>query len=558
MAELNSTIIEKVWLSATNDFQQRIPDPTQGSIDATIDAIMDPMNKQYYNQFIDALVMRIGDTYVHQQTFRNPLAVFKKSRMRYGSTLQEIIPKWIRAHSYVDDAEDVFKTARPDVGAWYHSQNRRDRYDITINRDELRTAFTEEGGLNRLVASILEVPMNSDEYDEYCIMKQLIAFYEHNWGFYKHHITAVTNESTAKAFLKSARAYAGKLQFPSCLYNSGKIEDIPVFVKPSELVLIITPEVQASIDVDALAVLFNVEKAEIKYRTILIDEFPINGAQALLTTEDFFMCKDTEYETTSAYNPKTLGTNYFLHHWGIYSVSPFVPAILFTTGNATTINTVTQSLSALSIEIYDDTPAPGDVTPINASLTGTLLNTDNSSYSGPIKLAPKACLFDVAITRGQTGVQGVYTITVGGTLASGNKITIDGTVTTLNSTSAASASAAATAVASAMSGNTNYTVTSSSEVITLTEKSGKYGIGMPSYSITSTAGTLTGAITTAGVSTTAQVADAETYVDFDGKLHVGKKLLANDVITVNATSTYVNPSGDTSTLTASDTATVTV
>ena len=322
MAVDNSTIITHAWLSGTNDFQQRIPDPTQHGIDATIDALLDPMNKQYFNQFLDVLVMRIGDTYVHQQQFRNPLAVFKKSMMRYGSTMQEIIPKWIRAHAYIDDAEDVFKMARPDVAQWFHSQNRRDRYDITINSDELRTAFTEEGGLNRLVASILGVPMNSDEYDEYRIMLQLIAQYEDKWGFYKQQVSAINSEATAKAFLKQLRTYAGKLRFPNTIYNNGAVPDVPLFVRPEELVLFITPEVQASIDVDALAVLFNMDKADVQQRTILIDEFPIPNVQALLTTEDFFMCRDTEYTTTSAYNPKTLGTNYFLHHWGIYSVSP--------------------------------------------------------------------------------------------------------------------------------------------------------------------------------------------------------------------------------------------
>lgn len=407
MAVDNSTILAHAWLQGTNDYQQRIPDPTQHGVDATIDALLDPMNKQYFNQFIDVLIMRIGDTFVHQQTFRNPLRVFKKSLMRYGSTMQEIIPKWIRAHSYVDDAEDVFKMARPDVAQWFHSQNRRDRYDITINRDELRTAFTEEGGLNRLVSSILDVPMNSDEYDEYRIMLQLIAQYEQKWGFYKQQVSAINSEATAKAFLKQLRTYAGKLQFPNTIYNNGAIPDVPMFVKPSELVLFITPEVQASIDVDALAVLFNMEKAEVQQRTILIDEFPIPNVQALLTTEDFFMCRDTEYTTTSAYNPKTLGTNYFLHHWGIYSVSPFVPAILFTTAAGTTVPTYTQSLTAITAAIADATPHAGEKTAITVTLTGTFVDGDSASVLDGlhgVKLAPEAVTYEIGITRDGDGV----------------------------------------------------------------------------------------------------------------------------------------------------------
>lgn len=398
MATNNATILNKIWLSGTNDFQQRIPEPTQTNIKEVVDALFEPMNRQYYNQFMDALIMRIGDVYVHSQEWRNPLAVFKKSRMTYGNTLQEIIPKWVRAHAYVDDAEDVFKMARPDVATWYHSVNRRDMYDITINDIELRTAFDSEDGLARLVAGLLNAPMNSDEYDEYRIMLQLIAFFENEYGFYKHSLSALpSDDATGKEFLKAVRAYAGKLQFPNTIYNSAQIEDVPVFAKPTELVLLITPDIQATIDVDTLSAVFQLEKAEMKVRTILVDEFPLptNDAVALLTTEDFFMCKDTVYETTSMYNPKTLGTNYFLHHWGIYSVSPVVPAILFTVGNGTSNTIVTQTVTGMSATIENATPDKGEQTGITIALTGTL----NPANAGGIKVAPDAATYEVAVTR---------------------------------------------------------------------------------------------------------------------------------------------------------------
>ena len=402
MAENNSTILTDVWLHSTNDFQQRIPEPTQSNIDATVSAIFDPMNNAYYNQFIDNLILRIGSTYVHQSSFTNPLAVFKKEKMMYGNTLQEIIPKWIKAHSYVDDAEDVFKMARPDVASWYHSQNRRDRYDITINEIELKNAFTEEYGLNRLVSSILQVPMNSDQYDEFLIMKQLIAIYEHNWGFYKHQLSGVpSDEATGKEFLKAVRTYARKLTFPNTIYNSGEIEDVPIFVKRSELVLLITPEIESSIDVDTLAGVFQLDKAELSYRTIVLDEFPLPSDEcvAILTTEDFFQCRDTVYENRSQYNAKTLGTNYFLHHWGIYSVSPFVPAIMFTTKAGTVIPTVTQNATGITATIEDAQIDAGDTTAITIKLTGTLLPANDK-----LTVAPDAATYEVSVTRNDEGV----------------------------------------------------------------------------------------------------------------------------------------------------------
>ena len=396
MAADNATILAKVWLNGTNDFQQRIPDPTQHGVDSTMQALFDPMNRQYYNQFIDSLVMRIGYTYVHQQAFSNPLGIFKKKKLMYGNSVQEMVPKWIRAHSYVDDAEDVFKMARPDVATWYHSQNRRDRYDITINDTELRTAFTDSYGLNRLVAAFMNTPTNADEYDEYRIMLQLLAFYANNWGFYQHHLSAApTDEATGKEFLTAVRAYAGKLQFPSTVYNCKAIEDVPVFVKPTELVLLLTPDVQANIDVNTLASVFQLDKADIKYRTVVVDEFPMPNDVAVLTTEDFFQCYDTVYETTSMYNPKTLGTNYYLHHWGVYSVSPFVPAIAFTTDAATSVTTVKQTVTGITAKIANAKPDLGESTAITTTLTGTLAPTGTRG----IEVAPNAATYDVSVAR---------------------------------------------------------------------------------------------------------------------------------------------------------------
>ena len=102
-----------------------------------------------------------------------------------------------------------------------------------------------------------------------------------------------------------------------------------------------------------------------------------------------------------------------------------------------------------------------------------------------------------------TAVQGVYTATVAGTLASGDKISVGGVEITLDSTSAASPTAAVTALKTAVDADAGfaakYTTSKSSGVLTITEKSGAEGSGIPAMEITSTAGTITGATTTKGV-----------------------------------------------------------
>lgn len=391
MAQNNNTIMAKAWLAGTNDFQQRIPDPTQAGISATMSALFQPMNGQYFNQFMDILVNRIAYTYVRGQNYKNPLAVFKGNKINYGSTIQEIAPKWIKAHSYEDDAETLLKLHRPESEVWYHSQNRRDQYPISVNVDELRTAFTDEYGLNNLVAQLMNTPNNADEYDEFNIMKNLIAEYETRWGFYKYHLDDYpADDASGKAFLTALQTLGGKLQFPSSVYSG---TDIPVFAQPSELVLLVTPEAQASLNVNTLAALFNVDLAKVSYRTVLIDEFPIPDAVALLTTEDFFVCHDTLYNTTSFWNPQTLTTTYWLNHWGVYSVSPFVPAILFTTAAGTVTPTIKQAVTGLTVTAEPGTVELGGSVSIVTKLDGTI---DSADSDADVLVRPDACIYNVS------------------------------------------------------------------------------------------------------------------------------------------------------------------
>lgn len=385
MATNNTTIAGRVYLSGSNDFQQRVPNPTIEGIDATSKFIFDPMNRKYLNEFMDAFVNRIGSQIVHNNAWENPLSVFKGATMRYGSTIQESAVKWIKAHSYNVEDDSLLAVQRPEAAVWYHTVNRQDRYDITVELPDLRMAFADEMGLNRLIDAIMTVPRNSDNYDEYLCMLNQIAYYEQNWGFFKHHVSAApTDEATGKEFLKAVRAYANKLQFPTSLYSPVSAEyGIPTFAKPNELVLFVTADAAASIDVDTLASVFNLDKAEAKYRQIVLPELPVPNAFAMLTTDAFFVASDYVYTNESFYNPQTLATNYYLHHWEIVSASPFVPAILFTTDTATGVPTITQSVTGVDITPSAQTVEPGGTVDMTVKLTGNITANDEGLVVAP-------------------------------------------------------------------------------------------------------------------------------------------------------------------------------
>lgn len=397
MAVNNATILAKAWLEGSNDFMQRIPDPTQAGVKATIDALFDPMNKQYFNQFQDYLINRIAYTYVHGKVFDNPLAEFKKQKIDYGGSIQNIAFKWLKAHSYLDDDETLLKMERPDGVAWYVSQNRRDRYDLSISRDELRTAVNEEFGLNNLVARMMELPINSDNYDEFQIMKNLFAIYETSYGFHRHKLSsAPIDEASGKEFLSAVMADSGYMKFPSTVYNADTFKDIPTFVTDDELILICTPTTYANVNVQTYAGLFNMDVAKAQARIIQVDNIPIPNAVAILTTRDLWDCHDTVFEMDTFWNPQTRTNKQFLHHWGIYGVNPYVPAVLYTTDEVSPISVVTEKVTGMKIEPSTKTAALGDKVVLKTTLQGSI-----SPETDGIEVKPNAATYALTLTAAE-------------------------------------------------------------------------------------------------------------------------------------------------------------
>jgi hypothetical protein len=400
MAVDNATILDKVRTKGTDDYQQRIPSATQTGVANTMRYLFDPMNRQYLNDCVWNMVNRIGLTVMAQNTpFENPLSVFKKENLYWGSTVQEIAVKWIKAHGYKDDAEDLLKMHRPEAAVWFYEMNRKDQYPISWTQDELRQAFVDDYGLNRFIAQIMETPRNSDNYDEMNIMLALIRHYEQNLGFYKVHLDAIpSDQTTAKTLLKALRATAGRMQFPSTQYNALNVTDIPAYANPQQMALLVEPEYLASLDVDALSAVFQLDKADVPYRIIQVPSLGIDGAVALLVSTDWYQVRDTMYGTTQFYNPQTLGNTMYLNHWGIYGVSPFTPCALFTTDAGTSINVVTQTVTDFTLTPTTGNVKAGDLIQLTPKLVASVEPTGTA-----IQVAPNAATYEVAANHAASG-----------------------------------------------------------------------------------------------------------------------------------------------------------
>ena len=217
----------------------RIPDDTRSLHDIGA-FIMD--YQPYQNAYINALVNRIGRVLVTSRMWRNPWAVFKKGKLEYGETVEEIFANIAKPHSY-DPAvaeTEVFKREIPDVRAAFHTMNFQKFYKVTISDDQLRQAFLSYGEMSSLIAYIVDSLYTSMNLDEYLVMKYTFCRSALNGYIYTVTTSAVTGEGAdPKDAVKKFRQYTNALTFLKSTYNmAGVRTSTPV---ERQVILVWTP-----------------------------------------------------------------------------------------------------------------------------------------------------------------------------------------------------------------------------------------------------------------------------------------------------------------------------
>lgn len=337
----NINILNAIRNDASLDYRKRIPSATKGNIADVADAIFS--FRPHKNEFVESLINRIGLVYARNSIWFNPLQEFKRGALEFGDTIEEIQTGIVKANHYNHQRDylerDIFGRADIDIATAFHTVDREDFYKVTVDDNTLRRAFLDPSGLDQLTQQIMSAPTTSDNWDEYLMMASLFRVMDNKYPMFNVNVPDVakmdSTEDQARSLLRKIRATASNMQFLSTRFNGGKM---PVSAQPKDLILFATPEVKSGLDVNALAVLFNVSYADVPTRIVEIrqDDVLMDGVQAFLTTNDFFVIADTSLETTSEFNPVSRQTNFFLHHWEIISASTFAPIVKFSTQPDTT------------------------------------------------------------------------------------------------------------------------------------------------------------------------------------------------------------------------------
>lgn len=446
-ATLNASsvdILNAIRNSASANYKDYIPVANQ-SLESIreIGAIM--MNYEgLQNEFLSALVNRIGRVIITSKMYSNPWAIFKKGILEYGESVEEIFVNLAKPFEYDAEASEteVFRREMPDVRAAFHILNYKKFYKTTVQQEQLRQAFLSWDGITNLISKIMDSLYTAANYDEFLVMKYLIAKHIIQ-GNLKPVTIPTVNAANAKGITTAIKGVSNSMEFMSQEYNKAGVH---TYSLKADQYLIVNASFDAIMDVEVLASAFNMTKAEFDGHHILVDGFgnldqnrlgmlfaenddyepfssaemeALNSIPAVLIDRDWFMILDNMQKMTEQYNGQGLYWNYWLHVWKTFSISPFANGALFVPGTPS-VTGVTVSPSAVTAGAGQSVNLSAVVGTENfapQTVVWTVSDEDAASVDiyGTVTLAPDASgsVTVTATSAFDSTKKGTCTVTVG-------------------------------------------------------------------------------------------------------------------------------------------------
>lgn len=366
-------VLNAIRNSASTNYRDYVPvaTPDADSIRTIGAIIMDSPSLQ--NEFLSALFNRIGRVIVESKQYENPWSIFKKGVLEFGETIESVFVNIAKPFQY-DPAvaeNQIFKRNIPDVRSTFYVMNYQKFYKSTIQDRDLRKAFLSWDGITDLIAKIVESMYTGANYDEFQVMKYMLARQILDGRLYPVEIAQVSG-ANAKSIVTSVKQASNKLTFQSTKYN---VAGVSTHSKKEEQYVIVSSDFDAIMDVEVLASAFNMSKAEFMGRRMLVDGFgdidndrlailfdgddtyteitaaeleALNEIPAIIVDESYFEIFDNLLEFTEDFNGEGLYWQYWYHTWKTFGVSPFANTTMFIPAEPT-ITSVTLSPSTATV-----------------------------------------------------------------------------------------------------------------------------------------------------------------------------------------------------------------
>lgn len=349
------------------------------------------------NDFMSMLVNRIVYTQFETKYFRNPLQILEGDRIPLGYSRQEIYVNPAKGRKYnVNDFAGLLQKYEADVKVQYMTLNSDLQYPVTVTRHDLKKAFTSWESLDRFIDQLSNSLYNGAYIGEYRYTKNLIGSAYSYGGVQVETVSEITNEASAKAFVKKVRNLFLNFQTPAASYNAwakvgGNGNPITTWSNPEDIVVILRNDVRTEIDVDVLASAFNMDKATLMGNILTVDNFDIiddegvkrfdsSNILGMIADKSWFKIKRQDMYLDEFYNANNRTWQYYLNITKMYQYSLFANAVVLATAEPTiAITSMDYKANVVEIKQGDVENLEITVTPFGATSPAIEYTSSNQS-----------------------------------------------------------------------------------------------------------------------------------------------------------------------------------
>ena len=349
---LNSaqSIFNLIRIRASKEYQDIVPALSDKSPigDVATPILTNPLVFKEFSILLGALL----EVEVDKRNWDNPLAELIRSNGRpLGEYSAEVANNPVTPRPYDPlNPEKVLEYAMLDDKVAYYVRNVKELFKVSIAREDMMGAFQSYDNFNDYVSMKLASLESGRQLSMFNhVFETIVANY--NAGALTVSDVHTGNGNYANRTEAAKNAIDG-FQYPSTLYNkygslAGANGDFKAWTRAEDIYIIATNNWINSADVNFLATLFNIDRADLQKRIIKVPDFGYDAYKEVdgetvfdrhVTTNIDAMIfdrrmlhftSDLDIDDTF-YNPETLVTNYYKHWWATYQLSPFANCVVFT------------------------------------------------------------------------------------------------------------------------------------------------------------------------------------------------------------------------------------
>ena len=269
------------------------------------------------------MIGKVALQFIKEVGARNPLANFEQFTIENGDTIEQAVTKYVASRAYDATGANALtpdRTAK--FAVRYFKDWSREVYPTTVDKSELRKVLTTSKDASDIASKIVSVLGQSDIDDKFNYTKGLLRSGVSNSVF--KDVTEVGGVSNPiditngdyKGMLKTIKNTVKGFQFVSTNYNNAGIKQR---TDSSDIYIIMPYDLKNSLDVDELAGVFNLDKAEIRDKIIETDD--LTNKYVYIVDRHAIIVATRLLELENQKNADSLTWNYFLHVERMYALS---------------------------------------------------------------------------------------------------------------------------------------------------------------------------------------------------------------------------------------------